>query len=107
MLLPGALPELNPFLPATEAERQLLDLIHEPLIRLDREGRLGAALAEQWSWHQNMTCFFATPAEAQQAVLAVADQPVEKRASWDLESVTQDGTALILRFAHPRLKTRE
>jgi len=40
MLLPGALPE-------TEAERQLLDLIHEPLICLDREGRLGAALAEQ------------------------------------------------------------
>lgn len=101
MLLPGALPELNPFLPTTEAERQLLDLIHEPLIRLDREGRLGAALAEQWSWHQNMTCFFATPAEAQQAAQAVADQPVEKRASWDLESVMQEGSSLVLRFSHP------
>ncbi|MEQ1749133.1 MAG: ABC transporter substrate-binding protein, partial [Prosthecobacter sp.] len=101
MLLPGALPALNPFLPETEAERQLLDLIHEPLIRLDREGRLGAALAEQWSWHQNMTCYFTTPTEAQKAAQAVAEQPVEKRATWDLETVTQEGASLILRFAHP------
>lgn len=101
MLLPGALPALNPFLPANEAERQLLDLIHEPLIRLDREGRLGTALAEQWGWHQNMTCWFASPEAAKAAATAVNDQPVEKRASWDLESVTQDRSSLVLRFSHP------
>ncbi len=101
MLLPGALPALNPFLPASEAERQLLDLIHEPLIRLDREGRLGTALAEQWSWHQNMTCFFASPEEAREAAQVLAGHPVEKRASWDLESVTQEAASLILRFTHP------
>jgi len=101
MLLPGALPPLHPFLPSSEAERQLVGLIHEPLIRIDREGRLGTALAEQWSWHQDMTCWFATPAEADQAEAAVKGQPVEKRATWDLESVRREGLSLTLRFTHP------
>lgn len=104
MLVPGSLPALNPFLPANEAERQLLDLIHEPLIRIDREGRLGAALAEEWSWHQNMTFWFSSAQETKDAAQMIAAQPVEKRAEWDLESVTPLGTSLTLRFTHPNTR---
>lgn len=101
MLLPGPLPALNPFLPANEAERQILDLIHEPLIRTDREGRLATALAEQWQWRQDMTCWFDSPEAARDAAGEMRDQPVEKRAAWDLESVATQGDALVVRFTHP------
>ncbi|MES2596548.1 MAG: ABC transporter substrate-binding protein [Verrucomicrobiota bacterium] len=101
MLLPGPLPRLNPFLPATESERQIIDLIHEPLIRIGRDGRLATALAEQWQWRQDMTCWFDSPASAREAAEELRGQPVEKRASWDLESVTTKGEALVVRFTRP------
>jgi len=101
MLLPGPLPALNPFLPANEAERQILDLIHEPLIRTDREGRLATALAEQWQWRQDMTCWFESAEAARDAAEEMRGQPVEKRAAWDLESVATQGDALVVRFTHP------
>lgn len=102
MLLPGPrLPALNPFLPADEAERQILDLIHEPLLRIDREGRLATALAEQWTWHQHMTCWFASPEAARAAAAELREQPVEKRAVWDLESVVTQGESLVVRFTRP------
>lgn len=102
LLLPGPqLPALNPFLPADEAERQILDLIHEPLLRIDREGRLATALAEQWTWHQHMTCWFASAEDARAAAQELREQPVEKRANWDLESVATQGESLIVRFTRP------
>jgi len=102
LLLPGAqLPALNPFLPADEAERQILDLIHEPLLRIDREGRLATALAEQWTWHQHMTCWFASSEAARAAAQELREQPIEKRATWDLESVATQGDSLIVRFTRP------
>jgi len=107
MLMPGQSPALNPFLPASEAERQLLDLLHEPLLRIDRQGNLGTALAEQWTWHQNMTCWFDSPTQVKQAAEAIAVQPAEKRAAWDLEKVTADGSSLVLRFAHPGSKVAD
>ncbi len=102
ILLPGAqLPALNPFLPADEAERQILDLIHEPLLRIDREGRLATALAEQWTWHQHMTCWFASAEAARAAAQELREQPLEKRATWDLESVATQGDSLVVRFMRP------
>lgn len=101
MLLPGPLPKLNPFLPADEPERQIIDLIHEPLIRIGRDGRLATALAEQWQWRQDMTCWFESPEAARAAAQELRDQPVEKRASWDLESVATQGAALVVRFIRP------
>jgi hypothetical protein len=101
MLMPGALPALNPFLPATEAERQIADLLHEPLIRIDRDGRLGSGLAEEWSWHQNLSCWFSNDQEAREAAQTIATQPLELRASWDLESAIPLGNSLTLRFTHP------
>ena len=101
MLMPGALPALNPFLPANEAERQILDLIHEPLIRIDRDGKLGAALAEGWSWHQNLSCWFDSAEQAKEAAQTITAQPLEIRASWDLESAIPVGNSLTFRFTHP------
>lgn len=101
MLLPGPLPALNPFFPADEAERQIRDLIHEPLIRIDRDGRLATALAEQWQWRQDMTCWFDSAESARAAAQELREQPVEKRAAWDLESVATQGAALVVRFVRP------
>lgn len=101
MLVPGAPTVLNPYLPCSEAERQILELIHEPLIRIDREGRLATALAEQWQWRQDMTCWFDSAEAARAATQELRDQPVEKRASWDLESVVTQGEALVVRFLRP------
>jgi len=101
MLLPGPLPALNPFLPADESEKQIIDLIHEPLIRIDRDGRLATALAEQWQWRQDMTCWFDSADSARAAAQELREQPVEKRAAWDLESVATQGDALVVRFTRP------
>lgn len=101
MMLPGEMPKLNPFLPASEAERQLLDLLHEPLIRLDAQGRLSAGLAESWSWHQRVTCWFPTEDSLQEAQRRLAEVPPETRQSWELEEVTTQGLSLVLRFSKP------
>lgn len=101
MLLPGALPVLNPFLPASEAERQVLDLVHESLLRVDDAGRLAPGLAETWAWHQEVTCWFTAEDGVKQAQARLAALPPEQRAAWELESVTTRGLSLVLRFARP------
>ncbi len=101
LLLPGALPALRPFAPADEAERQILDLLHEPLIRLDRQGRPAPALAEEWRWHLRVSCWFADAARAQAARTRLLAVPAETRLDWGLEDVRVEKTALVLRFAKP------
>jgi len=103
MLLPGPLPALHPFQPSGEAERQLLDLLHEPLIRLDHAGRLAPALAEQWAWHQNVSCWFAEATGLKAAQASLAAVPIETRLAWGLDEVVADSAdlALVLRFAKP------
>lgn len=101
LLLPGHLPALNPFTPADEAERQILDLLHEPLIRLDRQGRPAPALAEEWRWHLRVSCWFADTDAAQAARTRLLAVPAETRLDWGLEEVRVDKTALVLRFAKP------
>lgn len=101
MMLPGQIPALNPFLPASEAERQILDLLHEPLIRLDGQGRLAPGLAESWAWHQRVTCWFPTTEALQVAQRKLAEIPPLQRQAWALEEVTTEGLTLILRFAKP------
>lgn len=99
--LPGPLPVLNPLSSANEAERQLLDLLHEPLIRLDRAGRLSPALAEEWTWHQVVTCWYASEVGVKEAQQLLAGLSAETRMAWELEEVTVQGNALILRFSRP------
>lgn len=101
LLLPGALPALNPYAPADEAERQILDLLHEPLIRLDRQGRPAPALAEEWRWHLRVSCWFADSDATQAARTRLLAVPAETRLDWGLEEVRVDKTALVLRFAKP------
>lgn len=101
LLLPGALPALRPFAPADEAERQILDLLHEPLIRLDRQGRPAPALAEEWRWHLRVSCWFANADAAQAARTRLLAIPAETRLDWGLEEMRVDKTALVLRFAKP------
>ncbi len=101
LLLPGHLPALNPFAPADEAERQILDLLHEPLIRLDRQGRPAPALAEEWRWHLRVSCWFADIDAAQAARTRLLAVPAETRLDWGLEETRVDKTALVLRFTKP------
>lgn len=99
--LPGELPLLNPYVTAEEAGRQVLDLLHEPLVRYDREGRLAPALAEEWKWRQEMTCWFANPEAARAAAHELQDLPAERRSRWDLEAIATEAEALHLRFTQP------
>lgn len=101
MMMPGELPALKPFFPTSEAERQLLDLLHEPLIRLDGQGRLAPGLADRWSWHQRVTCWFPDQEALQVIQLRLAAVPTETRQAWELEEVTAEGLSLVLRFARP------
>lgn len=101
MMLPGEIPALNPFLPTSEAERQLLDLLHEPLIRLDGQGRLSPGLASRWEWHQRVSCSFASEEALQMAQRKLAEVTEDVSTKWGLEEVTTEGTTLVLRFAKP------
>lgn len=101
VMLPGALPALNPFQPATEAERQMLDLMHEPLLRLNREGRPSPALAEQWQWHRRVTCWFATADLAQQAAKRLQALSGNPWVASQLEAASADKDAVTMRFVRP------
>lgn len=97
-MLPGAPPALNPFAPATEVDRQIVDLIHEPLIRIGADGRLKAALASQWKWSQTLTCWFADPARADQAAAHLKALNTDQWITWGLESVETEREKLVMRF---------
>ena len=101
LLLPGPLPALHAFAPADEAERQILNLLHEPLIRLDRHGQPTPALAEEWRWHLRVSCWFANAASAQAARTRMLAVPAETRLDWGVEAVQVEGQSLVLRFTKP------
>lgn len=67
VMLPQKAPALNPFLSVNEAEREIADLVHEPLLRLGADGTLQPALADVWRWSQEVTCWFADAATARRA----------------------------------------
>jgi ABC-type transport system substrate-binding protein len=97
-MLPGAPPALNPFVPATEVDRQIVDLIHEPLIRIGADGKLKPALAERWDWSQTITCWFLKAEQATKAADKLKAISADKWIEWSLESATADHTALVMRF---------
>ncbi|MDZ4288652.1 MAG: ABC transporter substrate-binding protein [Prosthecobacter sp.] len=101
VMLPGALPTLNPFRPVDETERQMLDLLHEPLVRLGRNGRLSPALAEHWEWHRHVTCWFSSPDIAQQAALRLQALSGNQWVASQLEAATAEGNAVTMRFIKP------
>lgn len=102
MMLPGGEPPaLHPFLPADEPWRQIQELLHQPLLRLDSQGRVAPALAESWDWHQRLTCWFAGPEALQSAQRRLAELPPSTRQAWELEEVQTEGLALTARFKQP------
>ena len=103
VMLTQGVPVLNPFLPATEAEREIADLVHEPLIRLGSDGTLQPGLAEFWRWTQDLTCWFADEATAKRAQELLQAQIGEKNrwAEWHLSSVRVLENRLLLSFTEP------
>ncbi|WP_395746505.1 ABC transporter substrate-binding protein [Prosthecobacter sp.] len=103
VMLSQSLPVLNPYLPATEVEREISDLVHEPLIRLGPGGTLQPALAEFWRWTQDVTCWFADEAAAKKGQELLQAQIGEKNlwAEWRLSSVRVIENRLLLSFTEP------
>lgn len=103
VMLPQEVPALNPFLPATEAEREIMELVHAPLIRTGADGTLQPALAELWNWTQEVTCWFADePAAARvQEVLQAQIGENNRWAEWHLSSARVAENSLLLSFSDP------
>jgi ABC-type transport system substrate-binding protein len=101
VMLPQNVPVLNPYLSATEVEREIIDLVHEPLIRIGVDGALQPALAESWHWTQDVTCWFADEATARRALAKLQTQIDGKNrwAAWHLSSARVVGSALLLNFS--------
>lgn len=93
-------PALHPYAPRTEAERQIIDLVHEPLMRVGGDGTLQPALAELWRWSQDVTCWFADEATAKQAQERLQAQIGESNrwAEWRLSTVRLVANSLVLNF---------
>lgn len=93
-------PALHPYAPRTEAERQIIDLVHEPLMRVGGDGTLQPALAELWRWSQDVTCWFADEMTAKQAQERLQAQLGESNrwAEWHLSTVRLVANSLVLNF---------
>lgn len=101
VMLPQGVPALNPFLPATEVEKEIIDLVHEPLIRLGADGGLQPGLAEFWRWTQDVTCWFpdeATVKRAHELLLAQIGE-TNRWLEWHLSTVRAEGNTLLLSFS--------
>jgi|688.fasta_scaffold13420_5 ABC-type transport system substrate-binding protein/pSer/pThr/pTyr-binding forkhead associated (FHA) protein len=93
-------PALHPYAPRTEAERQIMDLVHEPLMRVGNDGTLQPALAELWRWSQDVTCWFVDEKTAKQAQERLQAQLSESNrwAEWHLSTVHLVANSLVLNF---------
>lgn len=100
VMLPQNPPALNPFLPATEVERQIADLVHAPLLRIDEKGALLPALADLWRWSQDVTCWFADEAAAKRAqeLLQAQIGETNRWAEWHLNTVQVRASTPLLSF---------
>lgn len=100
-MLPQTAPALNPFLPATEVERQITDLVHAPLLRIDEKGNLQPELADLWRWSQDVTCWFADDATAKRAqeLLQAQIGETNRWAEWHLNSAQVRANTLLLSFS--------
>ena len=102
-MMTQALPAMHPYSPQSEAERQMIDLVHEPLMRIGADGALQPALAELWRWSQDVTCWFGDEATARRAQEMLQAQLTEKNvwALWHLSTVRVLGGSLVMNFSDP------
>lgn len=89
----------NPFQRMTEAERQILDVVHEPLLRLHADGELVPALASSWRWTQRVTCWFDDEETAKVAARRLSALRGNRWTPWGLESARAGGEGLTLTFS--------
>ncbi len=89
----------NPYQRMTEGERQILDVVHEPLLRIDREGRVAPALAERWVWRQRVHCWFQDAKKAGVAAQRLLALKGNRWVSWKLETATATGPELTMVFS--------
>lgn len=96
-------PALHPFAPQNEAERQIIDLVHEPLMRIGVNGALEPALAELWRWSQDVTCWFGSEEAARKAQELLQGQLAENNvwARWHLSTARVVGSSLVMNFTDP------
>lgn len=94
-------PTLNPFLPACEADRQMMSLVHASLLRIADDGSLQGSLAEKWQWLQSARYWFASAAYAQQAANKLRGIDKEQWKQWHLTTVEVRDTELMLGFSNP------
>ncbi len=97
----AAEPSLNPFLPACEADRQMMALVHASLIQVADDGTLQGSLAEKWQWLQSVRYWFADAAYAEQAATKLKSLDQEQWKQWHLTTVEVKGTELKLGFSNP------
>jgi ABC-type transport system substrate-binding protein len=99
--LPFNLPKLDPLQPRSEVEQQLVDLLYEPLFRLDPRGEIEPVLASHWDWSQQITFWFATAEIAHQAAEHLRALDADRWITLGLDDVATAETELRLRFANP------
>ena len=99
------IPAMNPYLPATEAERQLVNLVHEPLLKIGADGKLALALAlaSDWRWMKRVTVWFAQPEAALEARKRLHEARGPRWTTWKLESAEAIERSLVLTFTDPML----
>jgi ABC-type transport system substrate-binding protein len=100
-MLPGALPRLDPFRPASSIEQDLINLVYEPLLKVDTTGQIQPALATHWTWTQQVTCWFANADLATRAADHLRALDADRWIALGLNEVTSTGPELLLRFGAP------
>ncbi len=100
-MLPGAVPVLNPFLPADEISRQICDLIYDPLLRIGPDGHLRPGIAEHWDWDLQLSCWFTTEEKATAAAEKLKAIDADLWLTWKLDEVVAHGNEVVLRFSDP------
>ncbi len=96
-----ALP-LQPYAPSSDVEAQIVDLLHEPLVRLDASGHIAPALAIAWQWSKSVSLGFASPQQAQQALIKIQEVKAQQWAAWQLTQAKTIGDMLQLDFESPQ-----
>ena len=101
LLSESEMPRLHPFLPSTEADQQLVDVLHAPLIKVGASGQIEPALAGEWRWLKRVTVWFATPGEAVDAKTRLLEAKGDQWKAWKLDNVEAKDTSLRMTYADP------
>jgi len=95
----GVVPGLNPFLPLSEVDRQVTELVHESLLRIGEDGELTGGLAKTWSWTQRTSFWFASELIARNAAGKLKKLTPEQWAQWRLTTAEPMGNEVRLQFS--------